>query len=191
MRHRFSILDVTVSGALAAALLSQGFGGCSRSHSVVAPDPPVDEPSLGKMVARVNGLPWESMTTKASPPVVGGQNALYIGGFGDSVHIILSLPGGLPPLGTYSLSQAASQHATCLRLTALGWIGSSTDASHTGSATVTRVDSSSIAGTFRFDAFGGGDPPQVTHISSGAFNVLIERGVVQPQARRTDSGVAP
>lgn len=175
MRFPSRLLGAAGVAVMATALISLTVFGCLRSHSPVAPQPQVPEPPFGKMVADINGIPWDSNRfAKASPPIMGDLDALYVAGFGDSLQMGLKLPGVLPAPGTYRLADDPSSHASCFVLTANGWIGSSTDASHIGSATVTRVDSSSIAGYFTFDASDGAIPPHVTHVSAGAFNVPVQ-----------------
>jgi hypothetical protein len=130
---------------------------------------PIPEPPLGKVVATIDGQPWHStLLAIASPPLFDPKGPLTVLGFSESIQINVGLPTRHPSIGTCRLA-ADSAVGIYTVLTAGGWIARSTDASHIGYATVTRVDSLTIAGTFYFDAFGS----RVFRIRGGAFNVPI------------------
>ncbi len=137
--------------------------------------------AFGKMVASVDGTPWESTIRAVASPGFFGGEGLYVLGLGDSVQIAIHV-SSTPRVGTYSL---ANEHATCSVLTSRGWISFYTQGPYTGSAYVTRVDSTSIEGVFAFDGLGD-DPPRIHRIRAGEFNVPIE-SLSATDWRRTDS----
>ena|SRR5436309_9356641 len=89
--------------------------------------------------------------------------------------INVRFPRLLPATGRYLLTEGDSAFALYTHLTDQGWLVLTTDKAHSGYATITRVDSSQIAGTFYFDAPDGNN---ISHIRLGAFNVPIQ----SPQA---------
>src|SRR2546427_9530677 len=72
--------------------------GCSADNRRLptAPEPPVSEPPFGKMVAKINGLPWEStVVARASRYLQGGHEVFLVAGLGDTRSITLLLPSGV------------------------------------------------------------------------------------------------
>src|SRR5262249_47184801 len=129
-----------------------------------APAPPAPEVPLGSATAKVNGVAWQSQICEASRSSVGGQEVASIHGLGDNLTISLYVP---PRVGTYYLDQGWSGSAECAVLKPDGWWY--TVQPHVGTATVTTVDSSRIAGNFHFD-YVSSTYNLTLHVTAGAFN---------------------
>lgn len=138
-------------------------------------DTDVPEPPFGTMVAEVDGVPWHStVTAVASRSGWGEHDVVFVAGLGESLSISLVFPGSLSAGSTCHLDGTWGGTALCTILRSEGWVAYPTDASHTGSLRITRVDSVSIAGQFSFDGYS--PDPHVYRVRSGAFYVPLTSG---------------
>jgi len=172
MRRIFPLTLAVWLPLLAASTLSSvSLSGCSRTPT--SPEPPIPEVPFRTMSAQVGQLPWNSVRATASPPLSGSQEATFVQGLGDSITVTILLPSRNPSVGTYALGEGWSGMGGCSVLTSQGWILYYTNRAFTGSATVTKVDSTGIQGGFQFKALEPGSG-RVLRITAGAFNVPIE-----------------
>lgn len=167
--------------ALLGLLLS---GGC-RQTSDLTPTAPVATPTTGQkgVSARINNQAWQTATEqtatdKAYYAVRGGANPneLTIIGFGafsgvnnaaktDRITLFL---GSVSGPGTYSLTSA--NQAIYTTNTTSGLVNYATDATRTGTVTITKYDliSGLVSGTFTFTFSAVGGSAVVT-VSDGQF----------------------
>jgi hypothetical protein len=154
-------------------------GACAHQDSQTelpnspAPDPVVPEPALGAMVATIDGEAWQSTVKRlASGP--GDSDRFFLLGQADHKAILIDFPGLLPRTGTYELADGGAEGRAALLLTVPeGQRNYYTSLRHKGSATITRVDSVSVAGSFNFQASTDAVGAPVYDIRSGAFNVPL------------------
>ena len=105
-------------------------------------------------------------------------------GHGERMQLQLDLPGQLPDTGTYVLSDRPAGVGVLFVLHAEGWYLYDTGSKYTGYATITHVDSLSIAGRFGFVASAGyRGAPSFYSVRSGAFNVPISHDLATGPAR--------
>jgi hypothetical protein len=162
---------------LLAAILA-GVFGCSNENSPQAPTPPA--PAPGIMSATVDGIAWSAGGVSGSPAaaaytpgsilIVGHR--LFANGSGSNVTLHVEAFTGV---GTYTLRTGALSGARAIFASytaALDTTKFGTDSAHTGTLTVTLLDTvhRDIQGTFSFsgyDAVGA----VVSNVSSGVFDV--------------------
>jgi hypothetical protein len=156
-----------------------------------APEPPVPEPPLGGMVAKIDGVAWTPAYPATASPSVFGSPGWYIIGLGNDRTIDLVLPGAaMPKPGNYIVGdiEAGAPGACVLFLVAgLGWESYCTETPSAGFITITRADSVNLAGTFRFTLMRNST---AVHVTSGAFNVPVDSLLTLEGQTRADPGKA-
>lgn len=169
-----------------------GAGCAHREHGLLlAPEVIPPEPPFETMVAQVDGTDWHSTWyARASEFPFGEHTGFIVAGYSDSVEISLLISA--PRAGTYVLDgtwEHGSGLLCVLTPDSSGWDCYPTIEGNNGTVTVTRVDSTEIAGHFRFDAFG---LEAVHHVRNGAFRVPVTSGF-EPgfESLRRDASVTP